>query len=121
MDNLGQMEENSLAASLFKEPLPEIQRKALREVAALTPVPMCPGCPHCEQMVAQMDYAFYDIARYVTYYEQDGDSEAREMYRALPEGLRTASASKLHALREGCEFHVDYPEIARRADKYFYS
>jgi uncharacterized protein len=121
MDNLGQMDENTLAASLFKDPLPEVQRKALQEVATLSAAPMCPGCPHCEKMVAQMDYAFYDIARYVTYYEQDGDSGARELYRALPEGLRTASTSDLHTLREGCQFRVDYPEIARRAEQYFIS
>jgi predicted aldo/keto reductase-like oxidoreductase len=119
MDNLGQLDENTLAASLYKEPLPDIQRKALREVAALTPAPMCPGCQHCEKMVAEMDYAFYDIARYVTYYEQDGDSGARDMYKALPESLRTPRDSTLLALREGCEFHVDYPEIARRAERYF--
>jgi aryl-alcohol dehydrogenase-like predicted oxidoreductase len=121
MDNLGQLDENTLAASVFKDPLPEVQRKALREVAALTPAPMCPGCPHCEKMVAQTQYAFYDIARYVTYYEQDGDSGAREMYQDLPVGMRTASPAELYALREGCDFNVDYPEIARRADNYFIS
>jgi hypothetical protein len=41
------------------------------------------------------------------------------MYQALPESLRTPRDSTLLALREGCEFHVDYPEIARRAERYF--
>jgi len=80
---------------------------------------MCTGCPGCEQIARQTDFAFHDIARFVTYYEQDGNAEARNFYQALAAGHRDASKVDLAALRDACHFKTDYPEIIRRAERYF--
>jgi hypothetical protein len=49
----------------------------------------------------------------------DGRLESRELYHALPALARDASRVDLAALREACEFKTDYPEIVRRAERYF--
>jgi hypothetical protein len=82
------------------------------------PVPMCPGCPGCEQWAHRTEYAFQDISRYLTYYEQDGRLEAGDFYKELNTVQKYADVD-LSAIREDCQFKVDYPEIARRADQYF--
>jgi hypothetical protein len=53
------------------------------------------------------------------YYEQDGDLRARDMYQQLTATQRDASNVDLTALREACHFKTDYPEIIRRAERYF--
>jgi len=53
------------------------------------------------------------------YYEQDGNLSAREMYQQLPAAHRDASTVNLSALRDACQFKTDYPEIIRRAERYF--
>ena len=80
---------------------------------------MCPGCPSCHQGGAELDFAFNDVARYVTYYEQDGNLKARDLYHKLPPANRNASGVDLAALRDACQFTTDYPEIIRRAERYF--
>ena len=80
---------------------------------------MCTGCPSCEAFARQTKFAFQDIARFVTYYEQDGNTEARDYYQALTADHRDTSRVDLAALRDGCHFKTDYPEIIRRAERYF--
>ena len=60
-----------------------------------------------------------DLSRYVTYYEQDGLLEARDYYHRLDPAVRTAPPEALSAARDACPFHVNYPEIVRRAERYF--
>jgi len=55
----------------------------------------------------------------VTYYEQEGNPEAREYYAALAAEHRDTSKVDLAALRANCHFKTDYPEIMRRAERYF--
>jgi hypothetical protein len=55
----------------------------------------------------------------VTYYEQDGNVEARNYYQKLSATARDASGVDLAALRDKCSFHVDYPTIIKRAGQYF--
>jgi predicted aldo/keto reductase-like oxidoreductase len=118
MDNVMHLEENTQAARLFKGALPGAQREALQQVAMRMPVPMCPGCPGCEQWAHRTEYAFQDISRYLTYYEQDGRSEAGDFYQQLDAAQKYADVD-LSAIRQDCQFKVDYPEIARRAEQYF--
>jgi predicted aldo/keto reductase-like oxidoreductase len=119
MENVEQIKENAGAARLFKDPLPPEGRKALQEVASLIRVPMCPGCPSCNAYAKAGGYAFCDIARYVCYYEQDGNPEARSAYHRLAAAERDRTTRDLAALRDGCQYRVDYPEIAARAERYF--
>ena len=119
IDNVDQMTSSTAAARSYKEPLKFAHRELLKETLLAGRRTMCTGCPSCEAFAKQTGFAFHDIARFVTYYEQDGNVEAREYYQALPAAVRDASKVDLAALRDGCLFKTDYPEIIRRAERYF--
>jgi len=119
INNVGEMEMNTLAARDYKGPLKISDIGALRETVMAHRRTMCPGCPSCDALSATTAFAFLDISRYVTYYEQDGHLGAKDLYRALPARDRDHSGIDLVALREGCSFRTDYPEIIRRANRYF--
>jgi hypothetical protein len=119
IDNVDQMQSNTAAARSYKTPLKFAHRELLRETILAGRRTMCAGCPGCEAASRQTDFAFQDIARFVTYYEQDGNREARGYYQALATPHRDSSKVSLPALREACHFKTDYPEIVRRAERYF--
>jgi len=119
IDNVDQMQSSAAAARSYKAPLTFAHRELLKETILAGRRTMCTGCPACEQWARQTDFAFHDIARFVTYYEQDGNLEARDYYQSLATGHRDASQVDLAALREACHFKTDYPEIIRRAERYF--
>jgi len=119
IDNVDQMQSSATAARSYKEPLKFAHRELLRETILAGRRTMCTGCPACETWARQTDFAFHDIARFVTYYEQDGNVEARNYYQALAPEHRDASKVNLAALRDACHFKTDYPEIFRRAERYF--
>ncbi|MGA2244966.1 MAG: aldo/keto reductase [Verrucomicrobiota bacterium] len=119
IDNVDQMQSNAAAARSYTTPLKFAHRQLLRETILAGRRTMCAGCPGCEAASRLTDFAFQDIARFVTYYEQDGNLEARGFYQALATRHRDASKVSLAALREACHFKTDYPEIVRRAERYF--
>ena len=119
IDNVDQMQSSTAAARSYKEPLKLAHMELLRETIMAGRRTMCTGCPSCEAFARQTDFAFHDISRFVTYYEQDGNTEARAFYHALPVNVRDLSKVNLTALRAGCHFKTDYPEIMRRAERYF--
>ncbi len=119
MQNADDIQTSVAAVRAYKGPLKFAHLELLRATLLASHGAMCPGCPSCNQLGAELDLAFSDISRYVMYYEQDGDLRAREMYHQLPAAHREASKVDLAALREACQFKVDYPEIIRRAERYF--
>ena len=119
IDNVDQMQSSTAAARSYKEPLKFAHLELLRETILAGRRTMCTGCPACEQWAARTEFAFHDIARFVTYYEQDGNPEARGYYQALAPEHRDAARVDLAALRDACHFKTDYPEIVRRAERYF--
>ena len=119
IDNVDQMQSSTGAARSYKAPLKFAHMELLKETIIAGRRTMCTGCPSCEELAKQTDFAFHDISRFVTYYEQDGNSEARAFYHALPAAVRDTSKVDLAALRDGCHFKTDYPEIIRRAERYF--
>jgi aryl-alcohol dehydrogenase-like predicted oxidoreductase len=119
IDNVDQMTTSTAAARSYKEPLKFAHMELLRETLLAGRRTMCTGCPACEENSKQTDFAFHDIARFVTYYEQDGNTEARDYYAALAAEHRDTSKVDLAALRDACHFKTDYPEIIRRAERYF--
>jgi hypothetical protein len=119
IDNVDQMQSSATAARSYKEPLKFAHRELLRETILAGRRTMCTGCPACEAWAQQTEFAFHDIARFVTYYEQDGNVEARNYYQALAAEHRDSSKLNLAALRDACHFKTDYPEIIRRAERYF--
>ncbi len=119
IDNVDQMTSSTAAARNYKAPLSFAHMELLRETILAGRRTMCTGCPSCEEFARKTDFAFHDIARFVTYYEQDGNTDAREYYQALAAEHRDTSKVNLAALRDGCHFKTDYPEIIRRAERYF--
>ena len=119
IDNVDQMQSSTAAARNFKEPLKTAHMDLLKETILAGRRTMCTGCPACNALDAEGTFAFQDIARYVTYYEQDGHIGARDLYHALPAENRDRSKVDLAALRDACHFKTDYPEIIRRAERYF--
>lgn len=119
IDNVDQMQASTTAARNYKEPLKFAHRELLRETVIAGRRTMCTGCPSCEELAKKTDFAFQDIARFVTYYEQDGNREARGYYHALSGISRDSSLVDLAALREKCHFKTDYPQIIRCAERYF--
>lgn len=119
MQNVDNIQTSVAAVRGYKGPLKIAQMELLRETLLASRRAMCPGCPSCNRLGAELNFAFSDISRYVMYYEQDGDLRARELYHQLPAAHRDASKVDLAALRDACQFKVDYPEIIRRAERYF--
>jgi uncharacterized protein len=119
IDNVDQMQASSAAARGYKTPLKTAHINLLKEIILASRRTMCPGCPSCDAFAATSGFALLDIARYMTYYEQDGNAGARELYHALPESARNAAGVDLAALRDRCAFHIDYPEIVKRAGRNF--
>ena len=117
--NVDQMTASTTAARSYKGPLTFTHMELLKETVHASRRTMCTGCPSCEAFAKKTDFAFQDIDRFVTYYEQDGNTEARGFYQALPADRRDASKVDLAALRDGCRSRIDYPEIIRRAENYF--
>ena len=119
LDNVGQMQSSVSAAQNYQKPLKTADLELLKQTILASRRTMCPGCPACNAFVAGSELALLDIARFVTYYEQDGLVEARDFYRALPASARNAASVDLAALRDRCAFRVDYPEIVKRAERIF--
>lgn len=119
IDNVDQMQASTDAARSFKAPLKTAHMELLKETMIASRRTMCTGCPACAEFSAKTDFAFHDISRYVTYYEQDGHLGARDLYQAIPAAHRDTGSVDLAALRDACHFKTDYPEIVRRAEKYF--
>lgn len=117
--NFDQMRSSIAAAHAYKKPLEITLVDRLKEVVLASRRTMCPGCPSCDANAASTTYAFRDIARYVTYFEQDHHGGSHELYRALSVSARDASRVDLKALQQGCAFGINYPDIAVRAAKYF--
>jgi len=119
IDNVDHMQTSTAAARSYKAPLKIAHVELLKETIVAGRRTMCTGCPACAEFSRQTNFAFDDIARFVTYYEQDGNTDARDYYQALAAEHRDTSKIDLAALRDACHFKTDYPEIVRRAERYF--
>jgi len=120
IQNVAQMEASTAAARSYKKPLPIALRELLQQtILASNRHTFCPGCPACDAFAAGSTLALKDISRAVTYYEQDGDLTAGDLYRRLPESSRAAAGANLAELRDRCAYRVDYPALVKRAERYF--
>ena len=70
IDNVDQMQSSTAAARSYKTPLKVAHMELLKETILAGRRTMCTGCPGCEEASQKTDFAFLDIARFVSYYEQ---------------------------------------------------
>ncbi len=119
MENVDNILASVAAVRSYKAPLKIAHLDLLRDTLFASSQTMCPGCTACDRLGRELTFAFGDISRFVMYYEQDGNLQAREMYHQLPAAHRDATTVDLAALRDACQFKTDYPEIIRRAERYF--
>ena len=117
--NFDQMRSSISAAHGYKAPLHVSMVEQLEKVVMGSRRTMCPGCPSCEAHAAGTDFAFRDIARYVTYHEQDRSNKGRDLYSALTSAARDGANVDLAAIKKSCYFGIDYPEVIARATRYF--
>lgn len=119
MQNVDNIQTSVAAVKAYKGPLKMAQMELLKETLLASRGAICPGCPACHRNGRELELAFSDISRYVMYYEQDGDLSARDQYHRLAPAHRDASRVDLAALRDACQFKTNYPDILRRAERYF--
>lgn len=119
MANEAQLTENAEAARLYKKPLLAEHKELLKDVMVANGSAVCPGCASCKEFGKQTPLDFKSISRYVAYYEQDGNREAKDLYSALTTVQKNAKGIDLAALQKGCAHNVNYAQIIERAERYF--
>ena len=115
MDNIKKLKENAAAARNFK-PLTGDELGAVCRMLQDHRRTFCHGCDGSCQRAAGTQTAFADIARYLSYYEEDGRrAEARALFAALAPQQRDWSRADLRAASRACVNKLDFPDILTRA------
>jgi predicted aldo/keto reductase-like oxidoreductase len=115
MVNVKLVRENAGTCRTFK-PLPKDKVARIIDIVDEHNRAFCHGCTGncCE--AAGKKVAFSDIARYLHYYEVDGDREtARRLFRALPRELRDWNGADLKAASNACASKLPFEELLQRA------
>lgn len=117
MENFKVIDANTDSARKHK-PLTADQQKSLMAAYDQFAMNYCNGCNGSCQVAAGGGVEFGTIARYLAYAEQDGRiTEARKLYRELPQAARDFSKVDLHAAGKACVSRLDLAAICERADK----
>lgn len=115
MGNVKIIRENTTSAREFK-PLPPDKIAMITQTVDRLNKTFCAGCSGECCRAAGKQVAFSDIARYLNYYEADGDREnARALFQALPAELRDWSGADLKAASNACISKLPFEEILSRA------
>lgn len=116
MRNVKQIRENAAVARDFK-PLPKDKISLITDVIQREMKSFCVGCDERCAHAAGKKVAFADIARYLNYFEADGDREtARKLFQALPAEVRDWKGADLRAAADACVTKLPMEEILRRAE-----
>ncbi len=115
MDNITKLKENAAAARNFK-PMTDTELTAVHRMLDGHAKGYCIGCDGSCRRAAGTETAFNDIARYLCYYEENGDREgARRLFAALPPEARDWSRADLAAASKACVCKLDFENILTRA------
>jgi len=117
--NEEQMAMNAEGTRLYKKPLLAKHRRLIHDVMAANGPALCPGCPSCKSIMEKYEVDLKSISRFVAYYEQDGNLEARGYYQKLTPAERDVSGIDLNAMHMSCDYNVNYADIVKRAQHYF--
>ena len=117
MDTIKKLTENAEAARSFK-PMTEDEQASVHRMLRGHRRTFCHGCDGSCRRAAGTETAFNDIARYLSYYEEDGRrAEARALFAALTPEQRDWSGADLCAASQACVSSLDFPDILDRAGK----
>lgn len=117
MENLRIIDANTNSARNHK-PLTADQQESLMLAYEQYAMGYCNGCNGSCQVAAGGGVEFGTIARYLAYAEQDGRiTEARRLYRELPQAARDFSNVDLNAAGKACVSRLDLASICKRADE----
>jgi uncharacterized protein len=112
------IEENTAGARVFRGPFDADQRKILLEGINQLSRATCPGCDGACRRAAGAETDFCSIARYLSYYEQDGNRDlARRLYAELPPERRSWHGADLSAASRACHVHLDFESLLTRAER----
>ena len=115
MDNIKKLTENAEAARKFT-PLTGEEHGAVHRMLRNHGRTFCHGCDGSCRSAAGTDTAFADIARYLSYYEEDGRrAEARALFAALPPEERDWVEADLCAASRACVSGLDFRDLLNRA------
>ena len=115
MDNLTKLKENAAAARSFR-PMTEAELTTVHRMLDGQPKGYCVGCDGSCRRAAGAETAFNDIARYLCYYEENGDrAGARRLFAALRPESRDWSKADLAAASRACTSNLDFAGILARA------
>ncbi|HUU82333.1 MAG TPA: aldo/keto reductase [Phycisphaerae bacterium] len=115
MGNVKQLTQNADAARKFA-PLSGKEQAAVYRMLEELQHTCCHACDGSCQRAAGSRTAFADIARYLSYYEEDGRrAEARALFAALPPEQRDWAKANLHAASRACVSQLDFQDILTRA------
>jgi len=99
MTSMTILKDNVAAASDGKK-LSSLDIKVLNRLAENTCNFYCRGCMRCE-LAMSSESRVYDVLRYMMYYNSYGErDQARELFRQMPESIRSAMSSRDYARAE---------------------
>ena len=110
---------NTEAARMYKTPLKTAHLNLLKDLMMANNPVFCPGCHSCKEFAASNTLDLNKISRLVAYYEQDGTLEARTTYQQMASAEKNSAGINLEAVRDACDYKIDYPRIVKNAERYF--
>jgi predicted aldo/keto reductase-like oxidoreductase len=109
------LKDNVAAASDGKK-LTSLDVKVLERLAENTCSLYCRGCMRCE-LAMSSESRIYDVLRYMMYYNSYGErDQARELFRQMPESIRTAMPARDYSRAEAvCPNRIKIASAMREA------
>jgi hypothetical protein len=118
MRNLDQIRANTQAAASFT-PMTRTEILELKDACLAAGPTFCADCDGRCARAAGTPAALGDLTRLLTYHEQYGyRGEARRLYAALPDALKTWEGADLEAARRACPNGLDFASLLPRAQRH---
>jgi hypothetical protein len=107
---------DNVAAAADGKKLSALDIKVLNDLAENTRNSYCRGCMNCE-LAMSSESRIYDVLRYMMYYNSYGErDQARELFRQMPETIRSAMSSRDYSKAEAaCPNRIMIGSAMRKA------
>jgi uncharacterized protein len=107
---------DNVAAAADGKKLSALDTKVLNDLAENTRGFYCRGCMNCE-LAMSSESRIYDVLRYMMYYNSYGErDQARELFRQMPETIRSAMPSRDYSKAEAaCPNRIRISSAMREA------